>query len=75
MKLYPLVAAALTPREIEVAALLMRGMTSAEMAVALGICASTVKTKLEHLARKFDIPRDRHQHILLAMELYKYSEH
>ncbi len=42
----------LTPREREVAALIARGMTNAEIALSLGLSASTVKHYVEAAMRK-----------------------
>ena len=42
----------LSPREREVAALIARGMTNAEIALSLGLSASTVKHYVETAMRK-----------------------
>jgi two-component system nitrate/nitrite response regulator NarL len=44
----------LSPREREVMGYLARGATTAQIAQALGIAASTVKTHVEHILRKLE---------------------
>lgn len=50
----------LTPAEMDVVALLPKGLMNREIAVELGITENTVKTHLRHALRKLDV-RDRAQ--------------
>lgn len=49
-------AAALTPRELEVLQLLAEGLTNQEIGARLDLSARTIKTHVQHLIGKLDVP-------------------
>ncbi|MEV6305518.1 response regulator transcription factor [Actinoplanes sp. NPDC051861] len=58
---------ALTPRELEVLALLGRGLSNTELAETLTLSEATVKTHVARIFAKLDL-RDRAQAVVLAYE-------
>lgn len=58
---------ALSPRELEVLALVADGMTNRQVGSALYVGESTVKTHLQHILRKLDVP-DRAAAVAAAYE-------
>jgi DNA-binding NarL/FixJ family response regulator len=57
----------LTPRELEVLAMVGRGLSNAEVAIALTLSEATVKTHVARILMKLDL-RNRVQAVVLAYE-------
>ncbi len=69
-----IVVLALSPRELEVLALAAQGMTNAEIAGRLTIGLSTVKTHMNQICRKLDVP-NRTSAVAQARRLGWLSDH
>ena len=78
MKLWDLVAAALTPREQEVAYELLKGRRNKEIAISLGMAPHTVKAHIAHMFGKFGIVGMNDfagTRVTLAIKLARYCHH
>lgn len=75
-KLFPLVAATLTPVELDVAEWLLCGLDSTQIAKIRGVSVRSVKHSLKAMYLKFGLFQtiDKLQKIQLAMILYGWSE-
>ena len=69
----PAAVSTLTPRELEVFALITRGLSNAEIGEQLFISDTTVKTHVTRLLQKLDL-RDRAQAIVLAYQTGLFDE-
>ena len=58
----------LSPREVEVLALVAQGQANKQIALALGLSEATVKTHLAHILEKLGAP-DRTRAVTIAMEM------
>ena len=58
----------LTPAQLDVAALLPKGLTNREIATELGISENTVKTHLRHALRKLEVPNRAQAAALVVRE-------
>jgi DNA-binding NarL/FixJ family response regulator len=67
-KAAPLLLEDLTPREVEVLGLLLRGKTNQEIASSLSISRATVKVHVRHIIAKLGVS-DRTQAVVRALEL------
>lgn len=64
--LHPLIRAALTPRQADVAQLLIQGLPDQDIARKLGMSNRTVKQHLQHMFRRYLHDADgRHLRLLL----------
>jgi DNA-binding CsgD family transcriptional regulator len=55
VELYPMVKAVLTPRELEIANLLVRGLDNQEIAKELSISRLNVSNHIAHIRIRFDL--------------------
>jgi DNA-binding NarL/FixJ family response regulator len=75
VKLWPLVAAALSTRERDVAYALLAGLSGREIGQAIGLNHQAVKAHLAAMYRKFQLPLKRNRNVLLVVTLYGYCDH
>ena len=72
--LYPLVAAALTPKEQTVATMLVNGSGTGRIARALGFSNRGYTFQcIKNIAHKLGLPRDA-GYVRVAVELFRWSE-
>lgn len=64
----------LTPKEKQLAALLLKGYTSADMAEELGMAETTVRGHFNRMYLKFGIDNRWSKRVRLAMMLYRQSQ-
>ena len=64
----------LTPRQVQIAELLLQGKNRREMTSALKVSRDCIRIQMGRMISKLDIPEDRHPRVMLALHIHRFRK-